>query len=287
MPGMGTIAGSVFGAYAAPVKLRLFGGIAALVVTLDLSTKAAALAYLEEGLVLRVLDRNLELSIAFNRTAMGSSLTAQAAEMGMDWVFGVTLLQAVLCALALPWASALLPTWRKALLMLGLGVTAEAAGLWVGTAFGGHPGDATFSLLRVFAVAVSSVLLFRLPRTKVGFSLVSLMIAASLSNAINILVYPRGVVDFVFVPALAWLLGQANVADYILEFSGIMLVLWALAVGVLRLAMFVPALGRTPLSVLHRTLAAPLERTPLPTALEPSAISHTRLSDWNGSTSPK
>lgn len=226
---------AVFGADAASEKARIWLRVAAWVMSLDIGTKIAANLLLAEHSVVSFGSDVVTFELLFDPTLIGTNADRWN-ERFPNLVFCYVAIAPIFLGLALPFASARAPLRRKAF-VLGAGVYLPLliAYLW-GPHGVGADSVPPFAFSWASYLVTFSLLLLRLARSRIAFVLVAAVTSGGLCNLLNFAVDPRGVTDFVYLPALEGWLGTANLADLVLQFAGRLLIGWvclSVVVGVL------------------------------------------------------
>lgn len=191
--------------------------IASLVVWvgLDLATKLIALALLG--------DAHVELAGLFGFTLLiNETLVAaptledlEAASVTGGEVLVVVMAMTIGALAAIPFANASRPVWQRSVLVIGAVIVPVmiAAELAPSLEIGAHIPFRALMPARIAASTAVIVLLLRSVRAPVLVLALATVLAGNLGNALNAIYEPRGVVDFVYVPAIGpWVFNVADVA---------------------------------------------------------------------------
>jgi lipoprotein signal peptidase len=201
---------AIFGRYAANEKARCLFKVLAVVLFVDYSTKAIAMLTLDEDDRISILGGAVQFILVFNRTLKGTVVRAQEPPL----LLGVWLVVALLSLFWMRFLHAERTVRFKFLALAALVSVGAVLAHPVGTAL--HPtfGERMVVPTRMLCFLTYSLLLLRAARSRTLFTLLTVVISASVGNLINYFLMPRGVVDFVHVPLLGRFFGVANVADY-------------------------------------------------------------------------
>ena len=132
------------------------------------------------------------------------------------WVAMSVGLSAVACV---PFARAQSSVPRKLLLMLAVFLGGGTAGSYLGSWLEWEPQRWVLHAMRAFAALAVLLLGLRLTRSRYLGLALGLAVAGTLGNSINVVYYPRGIIDFMYVRAFSPYLGVFNLADAALEVS--------------------------------------------------------------------
>lgn len=213
----------VMGGVAPTHKLRLLLRVSAVVLTLDVLSKVLVVLLLDEG-VDHWVGQALSLRLEFNESGVGSRAERNVQQFGSAPVFlhGAGLLLGMFVPLVFSRPEHP-PPWKAASL-IGVPFVTLIVAIIAGFIMSVAMPDASVSLDAIRAVQIVTALTFwglcmRLTRNKYLFVAASMQLSAGLGNACNPVVEPRGVVDFIWVPAFSPHLGVFNLADAAIELS--------------------------------------------------------------------
>ena len=207
----------IVGAEDTAQKTWILGLSLAIWIGLDIVTKVAALALLDEETHLE-LAGVLGLTLLINETLVAAPTLQdlEAAQVTGAEVLVVVLAMMAGALIAIPFANATRAIWKRVLLVLGaLFVPVLIASELAPLVELGQ--DVSFRALMPARIAGSTamiVLLLRSVRAPILVLALATVLGGNLGNALNALYEPRGVVDFVYVPAIGpWVFNVADDGD--------------------------------------------------------------------------
>lgn len=214
---------ALMGEVAPASKLRLLLRVAAVVLTLDVLSKVLAVALLEEGID-HWFGNAVSFRLYLNEAGHGSRMDAVLRRDGTARTFLYVLGLLVGLLFPLVFARAKHPPAWKAAMLLGVPfitlLLAMIAGLLMSVAV--LRADVPVVAIRVVRAVAALTFWWqclRLTRNKGLFVAAAMQFSAGVGNVGNRVVYPRGVIDFLWVPAFSPHLGVFNLADAAIELS--------------------------------------------------------------------
>ena len=206
----------------------------------DLGTKLLALGWLA-GHPLQILGGGVRLELSINESLFAFGQGPSQFGLTPAMVVGAAIVQAMFAGMGFVFGRAKWTLGRKLVLMGLVVVVAPGLGLLLGSLVSGEPNRLVVHAARAFGSLTVLLLAFRVTRSRYLGMALSLWIAGNLGNAINVLYYPRGIIDFLYVPRLRHYIGIFNLADVALELSKGLILLSPLA-----LILFRPLARRNP-----------------------------------------
>jgi lipoprotein signal peptidase len=182
----------------------------------DVVTKCLVLAFLKNREV-SLFSGGLKLLLKVNETLFAHGRTPS--QLGTtDAVVFWGAMSAGLCAVTwFPFARAQWTVPRKLLLMMMVIFGGSAAGLFLGYSLDWEPQRLVLHAMRAFSATAVLFLGLRLTRSRYLAIAIGLALAGTLGNSINVVYYPRGVIDFIYLPRCSPHLGVFNLSDAALE----------------------------------------------------------------------
>ena len=182
----------------------------------DVVTKCLALGFLKKQQV-SFLSGGLTLLLSVNESLFSQRRTPDRLGMNGGIVFWVAMSVGLCAVVCFPFARAQWKVPRKLLLLVTVLLGGSAAGVLLGYWLPWEPYRLVLHAMRAFAA--TAVLLFglRLTRSRYLGLAIGLALAGNLGNAINVMYYPRGIIDFIYVPGFSPYLGVFNLSDAALE----------------------------------------------------------------------
>jgi lipoprotein signal peptidase len=215
---MSRIAQTLFGNVAPRLKGRDLLLVAVPWLLADVVTKYLALWLLAER-DLRFLGGQFRLHLSLNESLFGSGQNPSRFGITHAMVVGAALMQGVFAGAGFAFGRAEWTVIRK-LILLGLVVIVGAGlGFFLGSFFAGEPHRLVVHAARAFGSLTILLLALRLTRSRYLGLALALGISGNLGNAINALYYPRGVIDFMYVPGFHPYIGIFNLSDVALELA--------------------------------------------------------------------
>jgi uncharacterized membrane protein len=184
----------------------------------DLVTKGLALWLLRER-ELRFLGGQFRLLLSINASLFGSGQNPGRFGLTHGTVMGMALMQGVLAGTGFAFGRAEWTVVRKLVLMALVVFVGAGLGLLLGSFFPREPNRLAVHADRAYGSLAIPFLAIRLTRSRYLGLALALWIAGNLGNAINVLYYPRGVIDFVYVPGFHPYIGIFNLSDVALELA--------------------------------------------------------------------
>jgi lipoprotein signal peptidase len=185
-------------------------------IALDAITKLAALAWLDEGSAAVRVTSGMSLGLVINEQLVAASTLdeLEASDVGGGEVLAGVVLMLVGCAVALAFARATWPAWKRVLVVVLVVVVPALLASVIGPSI-----DAPLSFREMLPLRAASslalvALLIRLARHPLIVAGTAVLLAGNLGNALNLLYHPRGVIDFLVVPLLSPYV--FNVADVVI-----------------------------------------------------------------------
>lgn len=207
-----------FGETAPGRKARDFVFVALPLFLADLITKSLALRFLEKHPV-SLFSGGVQLLLHVNETLFSHGRTPSRAGVS-DAVAFWLVMSVGLCAVAcFPFTRAQWSIPRKLLLMVAVLVAGYTAGVVLGHVLEWEPQRLVLHAMRAFSSTALLLLGLRLTRSRYLGLVLSLAMAGGLGNAINVVYYPRGIIDFIYVPSFSPHLGVFNLADVAIEIA--------------------------------------------------------------------
>jgi lipoprotein signal peptidase len=178
----------------------------------DVMTKCLALKLLKEQEV-SLLSGGLKLFLTINESLFAHGRTPSRAGTTDAVVFWGAMSVGLAAVACFPFARAQWTVPRKLMLMLVVLVGGYAAGIFLGHQLEWQPQRLVLYAMRAFSSTAIFLLALRLTRSRYLGLAISLALAGVLGNSIGVAYYPRGVIDFIYVPRFSPLLGIFNLAD--------------------------------------------------------------------------
>jgi lipoprotein signal peptidase len=200
-------------------KWKVAARIAVVVVGLDIAMKLLVLALLDEGGDHWFLSDSVCFSLNINEDFLGHSQVDSLSAFGISksvFFFQAVFMLVGAFVLTLTVKETARPM-RKFLLGVGMywaasGSANLAALLWREPLIG----DQAAAMFRGLGVLFFLWILLGVTKNRIVFFLLVLLASADLANGLNYLYFPRGVIDFVYFPALEPFLGTTNFADLVM-----------------------------------------------------------------------
>lgn len=190
----------------------------------DFVTKCLALVLLKDREV-SFLSGKLKFLLAINESLFSYGRTPSKVGLTDATAFWVVMSLGLFAVACFPFARARWSVPRKLLLMFMVLLGGGTAGVFLGQRLEWEQYRLVLHAMRAFAATAILLLGLRLTRSRyLGFAL-GLALAGTLGNAINVVYYPRGIIDFIYVRSLTPYLGVFNLADAALEVSKGLIVL--------------------------------------------------------------
>lgn len=215
---MSRIARILFGDFASRRKGRDLCFVAIPLLLADVVTKCLALWFVA-GKEHRFLGGELRLQLSINESLFGSGQDPSRFGITPAMVLCAALGQCLFAGAAFVFGRAEWTVIRKLVLMGLVVIVGPGMGFLLGSLFAGEPHRLVVHTARACDSLAVLLLALRLTRSRYLGLALSLWIAGNLGNAINVIYYPRGVIDFIFVPRLRHYIGVFNLSDIALEFA--------------------------------------------------------------------
>jgi lipoprotein signal peptidase len=199
----------------------------------DVVTKCLALGFLKKEGV-SFFSGGLTLLFRVNESLFSHGQTPNRVGMTDAMAFWAVMsigLSAVAC---FPFAHAQWTVPRKLLVMLAVFFGGGMAGVLLGYRLDWDPPRLVLHAMRAFSATAVLLLGLRLTRSRYLGLVIGLALGGTLGNAINVVYYSRGIIDFIYVPRLSPYLGVFNLADVVLEVTKGLLLLSPLVLVLLR-----------------------------------------------------
>jgi lipoprotein signal peptidase len=226
----------------------------------DIVTKCLALGWLA-GKDLRFFEGGVQLQLSINESLFSATQSPSSFGITHAMVLGGVMGQGLLACGGLVFGRADWTVIRKLVLMGLVVIVGAGLGLFAGSLFAGEPHRLVVHAIRAFGSLAVLLLALRLTRSRyLGFAL-GLCIAGNLGNAVNVLYYPRGIIDFVYVPRLRNYIGIFNMSDVALEFAKGLLFLSPLVLVLFRQLVRRSAAWKSRLEYANST-ETPVEKVP-------------------------
>jgi lipoprotein signal peptidase len=216
--------------------LRKFRDLSILAVPwllVDIVTKCLALGWLA-GKELQFLEGSVRLQLSINESLFGSTQTPSRFGITHAMVLGAAMVQGLIAGAGFAFGRAEWTVVRKLVLMGLVVVVGPGLGVLLGSLFAGEPHRLVVHAARACGSLAVLLLALRLTRSRYLGLALGLWISGNLGNAINVLYYPRGVIDFIYVPRLRNFIGVFNLSDVALEVAKGLLILSPLALVLFR-----------------------------------------------------
>lgn len=212
-----------FGDTAPARKARDLAFVALPAFLADFVTKCLSLVFLKDR-ELSFLSGELKLQLAINESLFSHGRTPTKVGVSEATAFWVVMSLGLFAVVCYPFARARWSVPRKLLLMVAILIGGGIAGAFLGERLEWEPDRLVLHAMRAFGATAILLLGLRLTRSRYLGLALCLALAGTLGNAINVLYYPRGIIDFIYVPSLSPYLGIFNLADVALEvFKGLLL----------------------------------------------------------------
>jgi len=182
----------------------------------DLVTKCLALALLKERNV-SFFSGGLNLLLAVNESLFSHGRTPGRMGLSNALAFWAAMSVGLAAVACFPFARAQWTVPRKLLLLLMVLLGGGMAGVFLGYRLEWEPHRLVLHAMRAFCSTAVLLLGLRLTRSRYLGIAIGILLAGNLGNAINVVYYPRGIVDFLYVPRLSPYLGVFNLADVAIE----------------------------------------------------------------------
>ena len=190
----------------------------------DLVTKGLAL-WLLPGNERRFVEGEFQLHLHINESLFGSGQEFSRFGITRAMILCAATVQGLLAVAGFAFGRAEWTVVRKLVLMGVVLVVGTGLGFLLGSLFSGEPHRLVVHAARAFGSLAVLLLALRLTRSRYLGLALALWMAGNLGNAINVLYYPRGIIDFIEVPRLRRFIGVFNLADVALELArGLILV---------------------------------------------------------------
>jgi hypothetical protein len=199
----------------------------------DIATKCMALWWLA-GNELRFLGGSVRLQLSINESLFGSGQSPSRFGITHAMVLGGAMAQGLIAGAGFAFGRAEWTVVRKLVLMGLVVVVAPGLGFFLGSLFAGEPHRLVVHSARACGSLAVLLLALRLTRSRYLGLALALWIAGNLGNALNVLYYPRGVIDFIDVPGLRNFIGVFNLSDVALELAKGLIILSPLALVLCR-----------------------------------------------------
>jgi lipoprotein signal peptidase len=184
----------------------------------DVITKCLALRFLKEREV-SLFSGGLKLLLSVNESLFAHGRTPSRAGTTDAVVFWGAMLVGLAAVACFPFARAQWTVPRKLLLLLIMVLGGAAAGVFLGHQLEWQPQRLVLYAMRAFSSTAILLLGLRLTRSRYLGLAIGLALTGSLGNVINVAYYPRGVIDFIYVPLLSSHLGIFNLSDVAIELA--------------------------------------------------------------------
>lgn len=199
----------------------------------DVFTKCLALKFLEKR-ELSLLSGELKLFLSVNETLFSRGHTPSKLGSTSAIVFWGAMSVGLSAVACFPFVRAQWSVPRKILFLLAVLLGGVVGGFLVGRWLEWEPDRLVLHAMRAFSATAFLLLGLRLTRSRyLGIALATAL-AGTLGNAINIAYYPRGIIDFIYVPILSPYLGVFNLSDAALEVAKGLILLSPLTLVLLR-----------------------------------------------------
>jgi lipoprotein signal peptidase len=182
----------------------------------DVIAKCLALKFLKEQEI-SLFSGGLKLVFGVNESLFSQGRTPSRAGTTDAVAFWVAMSVGLACVACFPFARANWAVPRKLLLMLIVVFGGATAGVFLGHQLDWQPQRLVLYAMRAFSSTAILFLGLRLTRSRYLGLAIGLGLAGTLGNAINVAYYPRGVIDFIYVPLLSPHMGIFNVSDVAIE----------------------------------------------------------------------
>jgi hypothetical protein len=184
----------------------------------DVATKGLALGFLKDRR-LSLCSGALELFLSINESLFSHGRTPRHHGITDAMAFWVVMSMGLASVACFPFARAQWSVPRKLLLLVGVLVGGSTAGMLLGDRLDWDPPRLVLHAMRAFSALAVLLLGLRLTRSRYLGLAIGLAVAGTLGNTINVLYYPRGIIDFIYVPRFSPYLGVFNLADVTLELA--------------------------------------------------------------------
>lgn len=199
----------------------------------DIVTKCRALWWLA-GKELHLVGDSIRFQLTINESLFGSKQGFAQLGITRAMVLGAALGQGLMAIAGFSFGRAQWSVFRKLVLVGFVLIIGTGLGLFLGSFSSGEPHRLAVHAARTFGSLSVLTLALRLTRSRYLGLALALWISGNLGNATNVLYYPRGVIDFIYVPMLREYIGIFNLSDVALELAKYLLILSPLALILLR-----------------------------------------------------
>jgi lipoprotein signal peptidase len=182
----------------------------------DVVTKCLALGFLKKQEV-SFFSGGLTLLLRVNESLFSRGRTPSQVGVTNATAFWIVMSLGLSAVACYPFARAQWSVPRKLLLLLAVLLVGGMAGVLLGYRLDWDPPRLVLHAMRAFSATAILFLGLRLTRSRYLGLAIGLGLGGTLGNAINVLYYPRGVIDFIYVPRFSSYLGVFNLADVALE----------------------------------------------------------------------
>ena len=228
----------------------------------DVGTKCLALGLLS-GKELRFLEGGFRLQLSINESLFGSGQNLSRFGITHAMVLGAAVVQGLIAGAGFVFGRAEWTVVRKLVLMGLVVVVGPGLGFLLGSLFSGEPHRFVVHAARACDSMAVLLLALRLTRSRYLGLALALWIAGNLGNTINVLYYPRGIIDFIDVPRIRHFIGIFNLSDAALELAKGLILLSPIALLLSRRLARRSAAWESRLHYIHRP-EPPTGSAPLP-----------------------
>jgi lipoprotein signal peptidase len=200
----------------------------------DVLTKGLALGFLKDR-ELSFFSGGLKFLLSINESLFSHGQTPRRLGTTNALAFWVAMSVGLSAVACFPFARARWSLPRKLLLMLAVLLGGAGVGAFLGYRLEWDPYRLVLHAMRAFGSTAVLFLGLRLTRSRYLALALGLALAGNLGNAINVVYYPRGIIDFIYVPRFSPYLGIFNLSDAALEMSKGLILLSPLALVLCRL----------------------------------------------------
>jgi lipoprotein signal peptidase len=184
----------------------------------DVVTKCLALGFLKSREV-SFLSGGLTFLLRVNESLFSHGRTPSRLGTTDATAFWVVMSMGLFAVAFFPFARAQWSVPRKLLVMLAVLLGGSTAGILLGHRLEWEPYRLVLHAMRAFSATATLLLGLRLTRSRYLALAIGLALGGTLGNAINVVYYPRGIIDFVYVPRFSPYLGVFNLSDAALEMA--------------------------------------------------------------------